>query len=187
MSNPFQDAANQLDGADQNAAPEKPVIASGNPFEQAASDLEQEPVQEPQPGQKVQGAGTPDNPFQAVIQYGEMLQKARQVGQAGFREAALGHAVMDGRMTFEDAQGQIEADDSLAHMSSDLAQDDKDSAVPWLTGITLETAKQLPMIEASLAPFAGGAAVGAGGMAATGIGAPVAIPFGLTTGSAATA
>lgn len=136
---------------------------------------------------KVQGAGTPDNPFSAVITFSHKLQEARQVGQAGFREAALGHAVMDGRLDYEEAQKQIEADDSLAQMSGDLDQYQKNSAVPWLTGITLETAKQLPMLEESLKVTAGGAAVGAGAAAATGAGAPFAVPVGLMTGSAATA
>lgn len=194
--NPFEEAAAELDAEyakKGGTTPQskyttmEPIVDTGNPFEDAAREIDAEAGTGQQAAtQRVQGAGTPDNPFQAVVQFGEMLQKARQVGQAGFRESALGHAVMNGNMTFEEAEAQIAADDDLAAASQDIEQYQKDSIAPWLTGVAVETAKALPMIEASLAPAAGGFAVAGGGTALTGIGAPVAIPVGLAAGAAAT-
>lgn len=136
---------------------------------------------------KTTGGGTPDNPFSAVITFSQKLQQAREVGQMGFREAAMGHAVMSGEFTFEEVEQQISADDRMGQLSGDLEQYEKDSAVPWLTGIALSTAKQLPMIEQSLVPMAAGTAVGTGAIASTGVGLPVSIPVGLATGTAAVA
>jgi len=141
----------------------------------------------PEPTQPTQGKGTPDDPFRGVIEFGQKLQEARQLGQYSFRDAALGHAVRSGNMTLEEAEAKIAADDEQAHLSADLDQYVKDSQVPWLSAIAVETTKSLPMFEASLAPFTAGAAIGGGATAATGVGAVVAVPFGALTGSATAA
>ncbi len=186
MSNPFQDAADELDN--QPSQPSAPVqqatAGTGNPFQDAAMELETADPAKPEP---VQGAGTPDNPFSGVITFAQKIQEAREVGQLGFKESALGHAVMDGRMSFEDAEKQINEDTKFAQLTGDLDAYEKESAIPWLTGITLSTAKQLPMIEESLKPLIGGAVVGGGAAAATGLGAPLAVPVGLATGTTAAA
>ncbi|MBX9937660.1 MAG: hypothetical protein K2Y32_00320 [Candidatus Obscuribacterales bacterium] len=178
MSNPF--AEYDQTPADVAANDAAPTVASGNPFR----DYAEEPEQAAAP---VQGQGTPEQPFSAVITFTEQFQKARKVGQAGFRESALGHSVMSGRMTLEEAVAKIKEDDELAQLTSDLAEYEKQSAAPWLTSIALATAKQLPMVEASLGIGAGGFAIGGGLTAATGVGAPVSIPVGAMTGTAAAA
>jgi hypothetical protein len=179
MSNPFA----EYDQAPAEMAATNPAPSqTGSPFQDYSQD-----EQAPQQPAKVQGAGTPDQPFSAIITFTEKFQEARKVGQAGFRESALGHAVMSGRLTLEEAVAKIKEDDELAQMSEDLKEYEKQSAVPWLTSIALSTAKQLPVIEASLGVGAGGFAVGGGLTAATGVGAPVAVPVGAMTGTAAAA
>lgn len=137
--------------------------------------------------QGVQGAGTPDNPFQGIVEFSQKVMQAHELGQANFRDAALGHAVMTGDMTFEEAEKQIAADDHFAMLSNDIEQYEKDSQLPWLTGIAMATAKQLPMIEESL-KRAVPVGLGAGGVtAATGVGSAVAVPVGVFAGTAAAA
>lgn len=179
MSNPF--AEYDQTPAETAASDPVPTVASGSPFDDYAQQ------EEPQPSEQVKGGGTPDNPYQAVLTFTQKLQEARQVGQAGFRESALGHSVMSGRLSLEEAVKQIEDDDHLAQLSGDLEQYEKDSAIPWLTGVAFATARQLPMVEAGLAVGATGFGVTGGLTAATGAGAPVAVPVGAMFGTAATA
>lgn len=187
MSNPFADAVAELEQEPQmqkGAQAPAPAMSSGNPFQDAAAQLESD---EPAVTQPVKGGGTADNPFAAIVTFSEKIQQAREVGQAGFREASMGHAVMEGRFTLEEVEQQIAADDHTAQLSGDLEQYEKDSWNPWLTSVALTTARQLPMIEESLKPMLAGGLTGGGATAATGVGAAVAIPVGLATGTAATA
>lgn len=187
MSNPVDDFLAEEAPTQTVASNQQAMSGSGNPVDDFLSEpaLDQSTATVKQ--QMAKGAGTPDSPLQGVVQFSEMLNKARSVGQSGFRDSALGHEVMLGRMTLEDALGKIDADEELAQKSEDLKQYEKDSAIPWLTSIALSTAKQLPMVEASLGVGAVGFGVGGGATAVTGVGAPVAIPVGLMTGTATTA
>ncbi|MBS2008250.1 MAG: hypothetical protein JST01_14475 [Cyanobacteria bacterium SZAS TMP-1] len=191
MSNPFEDYAaqdQQQPTAQQAKQPQPQIAANSDPFESYALQ-DSQPLQagtatmEDGSGLPKQGPpGSPDNPFQGIIEYSQKLNEARDLGKTSFRDSVLGNSVLEGRMTFEEAQKQIAADDKTAQLSADLEQYTKDSAIPWLTAISLETVKQLPVIEESLKPFAGGFGVGAAGGAATGIGA---VPLGGAVGTAA--
>lgn len=193
MSNPFADAVAELEKqpTETAMASQRPssFASTGNPFADAAAELEAAPAQEQ--SQPVQGGGTPDNPFSAVITFGQKIQEARQVGQLGLRESALGHAVAAGHLTLEEAEAQINADNKLAEMSGDLDAYEKESYNNWLTGIatsiTFSTVKSLPMLEESLKPAGIGAALGGGAAAATGAGAPFALPVAGMTGTAVAA
>jgi len=182
----FDDLVAEVEQAPQKG-PEVNTAASGSSFDNLVSEVELQ-AQTPQMDTRTPEQpkpGTSDNPFQGIITFSEKMNEAREVGKSSFRDSALGHAIRSGSMTLEEAEKQITADDHLAQMSSDLIQYEKDSALPWLTGIAVSTAKQLPMVEASLVPLAGGFAVGGGLTAATGVGAPIAVPVGATTGAAA--
>lgn len=188
MSNPFAEAAAQLDGQAKQtpdtalASAQQPT--SSNPFEAAATQLENSLPSENQP---VKGAGTPESPYSAVITFAQKIQEARQVGQLGLRESALGHAVAAGHMTLDEAETQINADNKMAELTGDLENYEKQAWDSWLTGIptsiTISTVKSLPILEESLKPFGFGAALGAEAAAATGAGAPFALPVAGMTGS----
>jgi hypothetical protein len=194
LSNPFDDTIAELDAElakpvqPQAQQPAPSTESYGNPFEAAAAEASTQPEQ---PAGKVQGAGTPDSPYQGIIEFSQKIQEARKVGTMGFRESAMGHAVMSGRMTLEEAESQIAADDEMAQLSGDLEAYEKAAWDNWITGIptsvALSTAKALPMLEESLKPFALGAVVGGGGAAATGVGTAVAVPVAGITGTAAAA
>lgn len=186
--NPFEEEAALLDS--EPVAQTASATAGGvNPFEAEASllDMEEQTPQADTSTPKPGGAGTPDNPFQGVIEFSQKVMQAHELGRASFRDAALGHAVMHGDLTLEEAEQQIADDDHFAQLSEDIEQYEKDSQIPWLTSMALSTAKSLPMLEESLklGGAAGGIAGGATGL--TGVGAPVAVPVGVTTGTAVAA
>lgn len=161
---------------------------SGNPFDEYAEPAVASAADPQLREQTPQfDLSNPENIYKGIITFSQKVQQAREVGKMSFRESALGHSVMSGQMTLEEAEAKIAKDDEFAQMSGDLEQYEKDSAVPWLTAMTLETVKQLPMIEESLKVTAGGFAVGGGAAALTGAGAPFAVPVGLSTGTSATA
>src|SRR5579885_1393198 len=135
--------------------------------------------------------GSPENPLRGLVEFAQKLDEAQQVGQGGFRESAIGHSVMDGRITLEDAEKQIDADERAKWLSEDVDAYERNAWHNWATAIPvsigIETAKALPFIGASTAAWGAGAATGAGATAATGVGAPVAAHVGALTGLATSA
>lgn len=134
--------------------------------------------------------GSPENPLQAVVSFSRALAEARQIGQYGFRESAMGHAVKNGQLTLEEAEKQMADDDSIAIAQGDLKayEDDVWRQGSWIAGIptsvAIGTAKQLPMLEEVLKVTGLGAAAGGGAALATGAGAPFAVPVAGATGTA---
>ncbi|MDE1971286.1 MAG: hypothetical protein KGI50_06970, partial [Patescibacteria group bacterium] len=139
----------------------------------------------------VVGQGTPDNPYQNIIEFTKKLGEATQVGASGFRESALGHSVMDGQMTYEEAQQKIDADEQLKWTAHSVDEYEKQSWKNWATGIPtslgIETAKALPFILPSLGAYGIGMQAGAGFAATTGAGAPLAPEAALVGGLATSA
>src|SRR5579885_2145923 len=127
--------------------------------------------------------GSPENPLRGLVEFAQKLDEAQQVGQGGFRESAIGHSVMDGRITLEDAEKQIDADERAKWLSEDVDAYERNAWHNWATAIPvsigIETAKALPFIGASTAAW--------GATAATGVGAPVAAHVGALTGLATSA
>lgn len=151
---------------------------------------------EPEPSSvTVKGKGTPQDPYQAIVNFSQKIQEANKVGALSFRESALGHAVKSGRMTLEEAEAQIEADDEQAQLTGDLKayEDDVWRRGSWMAGIptsiAIGTAKQLPMLAEVLKVGGVGAAAGFGvtAVASGGVGGSVAVPVGAMTGTAAVA
>lgn len=204
MSDPFADFINE-----ESSQPDTRSVASspssGDPFADFVSEA---PAPGAVPGLQAQeasydtsqptdmsGAGTPEHPFQAIITYSQMLQKARKVGEAGFREAALGKELRAGTLTLEEVEQKIAADRELAEASGDIEEYEKQAWGSWITGIpasvSLGTAKALPMLEESTKVFIGGFAAGAGVTALGGVISPTALAaapeVGKYTGSVAVA
>jgi hypothetical protein len=90
-------------------------------------------------------------------------------------------------MTYEDAEKQLSADDEAARLSGDLEAYQKDMSGSWITAIPtaigLGTAQALPVLEESLKAAIAPAAVAGGAVAATGVGAAVAVPVAEMTGT----
>lgn len=204
MADPIADLIMELDQSEpQASAPQAMQVAevTADPVDSMLAELEAGPVQGLQaqraefdnstPTDTVQGSGTPDDPFRAIVKFSEMIQKARKVGEAGFRESALGHAVKSGKLSLDQAEAQFDADGEIAAATGDIAAYEKESWNSWITGIptsiALGTVKQLPMLEESLKVSVAGFGIGGGATAATGVGTAVAIPVGSMVGVASAA
>lgn len=170
----------------QQPAMDTGVPGSGTSDDDIFSSVLGQPASAAEPGQASQPPaqmGTPDNPLRGVVEFSNMINKAREVGRQPFRDAALGHDVKEGRMTLEEAEQKIKEDDHYALLSEDIEKYQQQTAVPWATAIALATARSLPMLEESLKPFGVGAVAGGGTMAATGVGSVVSVPVGVGTGT----